>query len=67
MILTLPDMEPIPVGSTYEQRVKMLWDYEDKLARMNPRNFLTKGIKKRWYHFFKEEHPATKRGSPSDN
>lgn len=35
-IVFLPELKPVPTGATLEDREKLLQEYKDELARLNP-------------------------------
>jgi hypothetical protein len=37
----------------------MYWEYADQCVKCNPHLFLPIGVKRRWWHIFKAEHPRT--------
>lgn len=53
-------MKSVPQGATKEQCQQMYWRYVDEMVALNPRSFLPVGVRKRWWHFFKLEHPRTR-------
>ena len=66
--LNIPPMKRYPPGADCETRNRMYWEYVNRLVDMNPSCFLPRGVRKRWWHFFKIEHPATAIDlSPFDN
>jgi len=57
--LNIPPMRRYPEGADFETRSRMYWEYVNLLVDVNPSCFLPRGVKKRWWHLFKNEHPAT--------
>lgn len=53
-------MEKIRAGATYEERERMFFAHCEKMQKANPHLMLPYGVKKRWWHFMKQEHPFTK-------
>jgi hypothetical protein len=51
---------PIRKDATEQERIEAHKAYCLELVSLFPRAFLPLGIKRRWYHFFKQEHPLTK-------
>jgi len=57
----LPVMLPLPPDASPQLRDKMYVAYCMDLVRLNPRYYLALGVRKRWYHIGKREHPLTER------
>lgn len=60
VITTIPKMARVPDGASVDVREKMFWDHMDAIVRWNPNGFLPIGVKKRWWHILKTEHPRTR-------
>ena len=57
----IPPIKPLPPNADAETRRRAYWEYVDLCVATNPSWFLPVGVKKRWWHFFKIEHPETSR------
>ena len=57
----IPPIKPLPPNADDETRRRMYWEYVDLCVATNPSMFLPVGVKKRWWHLFKVEHPETSR------
>ena len=57
----IPPIKPLPPNADADTRVRMYWEWVDECVDMNPSYFLPVGVKKRWWHFLKIEHPETTR------
>lgn len=55
------NMKQLPLNANDETRRKMYNEYIDLYVAMNSSWFLPIGVRKRWWHFFKIEHPRTKK------
>lgn len=54
-----PMMPKVPPSATAEDRLILFFDWCELNSKMNPSLNLPLGIEKKWYHFFKSEHPFT--------
>lgn len=54
-------MQRIPEGTSDAIRLQLYFDYCQFNQAVNPDFNLPLGVKKRWYHLFKCEHPFTSR------
>lgn len=52
-----PPMRRVPPGATYAVRYLMYQEHVLEIVRCNPHCFLLPGVKKRWWHLFKNEFP----------
>jgi len=52
-------METVRAGATYEERERLFFAHCEKMQKANPHLILPYGVKKRWWHFMKREHPFT--------
>lgn len=52
-----PQMTRVAPGATDAVRERMYREYVADLVRFNPGCFLPPGVKKRWWHLFKNEFP----------
>jgi hypothetical protein len=57
--MILPPMPPLDISVAKKYSVKAYKDYCRLLVAANPGYFLPLGTKRRWWHFFKIEHPLT--------
>jgi hypothetical protein len=57
----IPPIKPLPPNADAETRRRMYWEYVDLCVACNPSSFLPVGVKRRWWHLFKIEHPETSR------
>lgn len=59
--MNIPKMERVPDNASFAEREEAYRRYCLLLVELNPSFFLPIGVVKRWWHFFKIEHPLTKR------
>jgi hypothetical protein len=52
-----PPMTRVPDGASDSVRRRMYLEYVSELVRFNPHCFLLPGVKKRWWHLWKNEFP----------
>jgi hypothetical protein len=57
--VTVP-FRPVPPYATWADRLRLYDEYVTELVSANPEHFLPLGVKRRWWHFFKIEHPLTR-------
>ena len=57
----IPPIKPLPPNADDETRRRAYWEYVDLCVATNPAWFLPVGVKKRWWHLLKVEHPETSR------
>lgn len=59
MKAVIPPIVRLPDNATAEEHRQQYIKSLEQLATMNPRFFLPLGVKWRWWHFLKQEHPLT--------
>lgn len=55
----IPPLLPLDNSIYKKCRTQAYKDYCRLLVAANPGYFLPLGVKRRWWHFFKKEHPLT--------
>lgn len=52
-------MKEIAKDATPKERAQAFYEHCEEHVRVNPGTMLPLGVKKRWWHVFKTEHPFT--------
>lgn len=58
-IIAIPPIKRLPQDADDKTRSQMYWEYVDECVAANRSWFLPVGVKRRWWHLFKVEHPKT--------
>jgi hypothetical protein len=59
----IPKIERAPEGATQTERVAMFRKWCERLVAANPDRFLPQGVRRRWWHIAKLEHPLTRQAT----
>lgn len=57
--MRFPPIKPVPDDATQADRDRMLNEFKLAVVAMYPNCFLPVGVRKRWWHWFKMQHPLT--------
>lgn len=60
IMLHIPAIQPVGICASEKEKREAYIRYCVLLAELNPSRFLPVGVKKRWWHLFKTEHPLTR-------
>lgn len=58
---TIVPMQTVPKDASEEERTHAFFAWCQAMAEANPNTWLPLGVRRRWFHFIKIEHPFTRK------